>query len=125
MSAFTFAWIASTLEEIEEQVLRAGIDIKVSRIGTSRWHCQTVWILPQEAKNELDSRVAEFGLLDPDLVIGKLRMNESRKLLRRPQIRQMHRGHIPSEVRNTRESPNVFLYVEKLRESTACEGYKS
>jgi len=83
------------------------------------------WILAQGVRYELDSQVTEFGFLDPNLVIRKLRMSESRELFRRPQLRQMHGGYIPSQVRNSRERSDGFLYIEMLRESTAREGYKS
>ena len=51
-------------------------------------------------------------------------MKESRELVRRPQLRQVHRGYIPPQVRNTSERSDGVLYIETLRESTACEGYK-
>ena len=75
-------------------------------------------------KYELDSRVTKLGFLDSNLVKGKLWVNESRKLVRGPQLRQMHGGYIPPKVRNTRERSDGFLCIETLCEGTAREGYK-
>ena len=79
----------------------------------------------QEARYELHGRVTELGFLDPNLVVRKLWMNESRKLVRRPQLRQVHRSHIPSQARNTGKRSNGLLSIEALCESTAREGCKS
>ena len=35
MNVFTFFWIAATLEEVEEEVFRASIDVEVSRVDTT------------------------------------------------------------------------------------------
>ena len=85
----------------------------------------TTWILFRTKRYELHSRVTELGFLDPNLVVGELRMNEGRKLIPRPQLRQMHRGNIPSQPWNAGESPNRFLGIEALREGAACKRYQS
>lgn len=35
MNVFTFFWIAATLEEVEEEVFRASIDVEVSRVDAT------------------------------------------------------------------------------------------
>lgn len=70
---------------------------------------------------ELNSRVAELSFLDPNLVIGKLWMNEGGKLVHRLQLRQVHRSHVPSQLRNTMKGPSDFLNIEALREGVSHE----
>ena len=127
MSAFTFVWITPTLEEIEEQMFRAIIDVKVSCVGTSRQGgSDDVGSAPRDEIYKLYSRVTELGFLDPNLVVWILRVNEGCEFIRRPwQFRQVHGSHIPLQLRNTRERPNRFLEIEALREGAAREGYQS
>lgn len=86
---------------------------------------QTRWIPLHEVRSGLYGWVTELGFLDPNLVVWKLRMNESREFVRRRQLRQAHRSHIPSQLRNTRERPNGFLGIEVLREGVGRERYQS
>jgi hypothetical protein len=69
----------------------------------------------------LHGRVAELSFLDPDLVIGKLWMSEGREFVHRLQRRQMHRSHVPLQLRNTGKGPNDLLNIEALREGMTQE----
>ena len=69
----------------------------------------------------LDSRVAELGFLDPNLVVGKLRVSESCEFVRRPQLRQVQCGHVPLQPRNARKGSKSFLSTKILRKDASHE----
>ena len=114
----------ATLEEVEEEVFRASIDVEVSRVGAARHHELRPMSL-EETMYELHSWVAELGFLDPNLVTRKLGVNEGREIVRRPQLRQVHRGHVPSQLRDVGKRFKCSLNMKALREGSSYERNKS
>lgn len=104
----------------------ASVDVEVSRVRTAGRGELGRQVSLEGTVCEPHGRVAKLGLLDPNLVVGKLGVNEGCEFVCRPQLGQVHRSHVPPQVRNTRERVDGFLATEAgaLRKGTSYERNK-